>query len=112
MCLLPCGRRTALDYSTGKSGGGYRRKVGLPDGCGFVLQLFGLIMSDQGINDGLKPAIHDFSKLVDGESNAVVGHAVLGEIVSTNLFTAIAASHHGPSLLGQRFLLLLEFHLV
>jgi len=35
MWLLPCGVGRRSIIPRGKSGGGYRRKVGLPYGCGF-----------------------------------------------------------------------------
>ena len=49
---------------------------------------------------------------MNGQPDAVVGDAVLREIVSPDFFAAIARTHHRLAFLGQRVLLLLHLHLV
>src|ERR1700686_3681951 len=46
------------------------------------------------------------------ETDSVVCHAVLGEIVSPDLLAAISRSDHCLAFLRQRVLLLLHFHLI
>src|SRR5947199_10805886 len=77
---------------------------------GLLLELFRLEMSDEGVNNGLELPIHHFSKLVESESNAVVGHAVLRKIVRPDFLAAVAAAHHSFAFLGQGLLLLFHFH--
>src|SRR5258708_15019511 len=46
------------------------------------------------------------------QSDAVVSHAVLREVVSADLLTAIAAADHGFALFGQGLLLFFHLHLI
>ena len=46
------------------------------------------------------------------EADAVVGHAVLREVIGANLFAAIACAHHLLALLGQFRILLFHLHFV
>lgn len=57
---------------------------------GFVLQLFFLVICFQGFEEGLELSIHDLLQLVNRESDAVVGHPILGEIIRADFFAAIA----------------------
>ena len=66
-------------------------------------------MCDQRIDRGLQPALHDFRQLVIGESDAVIGEAILRKVVGADLFAPVAASHLAAPFLRQR--LLLAFHL-
>jgi hypothetical protein len=57
------------------------------------IQLLRLEMRDQGIDHGLKPAVHDAIQLMQCKSDAVVGEAILGKIVSADLLAAVARPH-------------------
>jgi hypothetical protein len=57
---------------------------------GFRLQLFRLEVRDQRVNHGLQFAVHELGQLVGGESDAVIGDAILGEVVGADLFAAVA----------------------
>src|SRR5271165_5848447 len=72
-----------------------------------LLQFLGLEVGDERVDHGLEAAIHEFRQLVRGEADAVVGHSVLRKVISADLFTAVAAAHHGLAFLSQRLLLLL-----
>src|ERR1051326_231877 len=64
----------------------------------FALQPLCLIVGAQRVNDGLELAVHNFGELMNGQPNAVVGDAVLGEVVGANFFAAVAATDHGLAL--------------
>src|SRR5271170_4963357 len=49
---------------------------------------------------------------MDGEADAVVGEAVLGEIVGANFFAAVAGADLGFAFFGERGLLLFHFNFV
>src|SRR5271165_6535563 len=49
---------------------------------------------------------------MQGETDAVIGHAVLGEVVGANFLAAVAGADHGAALCANRLLLLFEFDLV
>src|SRR5437773_12348509 len=49
---------------------------------------------------------------MNGESNAMIGDAVLWEVVSANLLAAVAAAHHRLPFFCQRLLLLLHLDLI
>ena len=50
-------------------------------------------MCDQGVDGGLEHAFHDHVELVVGEADAVVGEAVLGEVVGADFFAAVAGAY-------------------
>src|ERR1035438_7392105 len=77
-----------------------------------LLHFLGLEVRDQRVDHGLDAAVHEVRQLVRGEADAMIGNAVLREVVGADLLAAIAAAHHRPALLGQRVLLLLLFHFV
>src|ERR1019366_329341 len=99
-------RRSTADASASFSCTGSGRDLHL------LLHLFGLEMGDQRVDHGLNAAVHELLQLVRGEADAMVGHAVLGEVVGSDLLAAIATAHHRLALLGQRVLLLLLLHFV
>src|SRR5229473_7604394 len=76
------------------------------------LQSRRLIVRAQGFNQRLQLPVHHFGQLMNGQPDAMVGHAVLGEVVGADLLAAVAASDHGLALFGQGFLLLLHFDFV
>src|SRR5579859_371584 len=77
-----------------------------------MFEFFRLVVSGQGIENGLEFAIHGFGKLVKGEADAVIGHTVLGKVIGTDFFAAIAAAYLRLALFGQGLLLLFHLHLV
>src|SRR2546430_17078396 len=90
-----------------------RRPYGsLTSHCPFAFQLFRLVVRHQGLDDWLQLAVDHFLQLMDGQPNAVVGDAVLREIVRAYLFAAIARTHHRFAFFCQRLLLLLHLHFV
>src|SRR6266481_4506231 len=78
----------------------------------FLLQLFRLEVTDQRVDNGLELAIHHIGELVNCEADAVVGDAVLREVVGADLLAAVAAADHRFALFCQGFLLLLHFDFV
>src|SRR5712692_11092176 len=76
------------------------------------LQLLALVVDDERFDDVVEPAVHDTVQLMQGEADAVVGDAVLGEVVSADLLAAVARADLRAALLGNLLLLLLKFHLV
>src|ERR1700736_6335634 len=46
------------------------------------------------------------------QADAMVGDAILREVVGADFFAAVAGTDHGLALFGQSFLLLLHFELV
>src|SRR6266853_1397348 len=84
----------------------------LSDGFGLVLQLFRLVVSNECVENGLQFAVHYIRELVQSEADAVIGHAVLREIVSADLLAAVAAADLRFAFLGQRLLLPFHFLLV
>src|SRR5437016_1043760 len=60
-----------------------------------LFEFFCVEMGDKSVNDGLKLSVHYFAELVQGQADAMVGHAVLREVIGTDFFAAIPASHHG-----------------
>ncbi len=49
-------------------------------------------MGDERVDDGLQAAFHDEVELVEGEADAVIGEAILREVLSANLLAAIAGA--------------------
>src|ERR1700730_14535384 len=49
---------------------------------------------------------------MEGKADAMVGHAVLREVVSANLLAAVAAADLGLAFFGQRLLLPVHFLLI
>ena len=54
-------------------------------------QLRGLICGDEAVKELVDVPVHDVIKLIQGELDAMVGHAALGKIVGADLFGAVAA---------------------
>src|SRR5882762_1400311 len=95
--------------------GGGRPQVGCGAsryrGC-LLFHFFGLVVCRQRFDNGLQLTVHHFGELVDREADAVVGDAVLREVVGADLFTAVARADHGFAFLRQSFLLPLHFDFV
>src|SRR6185503_13104100 len=71
------------------------------------LQLLRLVMRDERIDERIEVAFHHEIELVDRQADAVIGDAVLFEVVSANLFGAIAGADHRASLARECVVLLL-----
>src|SRR5208283_1293667 len=89
-----------------------RRSTRSGDDRRLLLEFLRLEVGDERVDHELNAAVHELRKLVHGQADAVVGHAVLREVISADLLAAVAAAHHRLALLGQRLLLLLLLHLV
>ena len=55
-------------------------------GLSFFSQLLSLIMSCESVDDLIERAVHHQIKLVNSKADAVIGNAVIFEIVSADLF--------------------------
>ncbi len=77
----------ALLRSTGQPGAAVPTKTfGLHCCYCFLLELLRLIVGRQRVDDRLQLSVHHLLELVDGETDAVVGQPILGEIVGANFF--------------------------
>src|SRR5579862_7361944 len=79
-------------------------------GIGAVLEGLGLEVRAQALDDVLDVTVHDARQVVLREADAVIGDAVLREVVGADLLGAVArADLRAPRLaLGRRALLLLD----
>src|ERR1019366_8240172 len=80
-------------------------------GC-IGLQLFRLVVRDESIDDGLQAAFHYQIELVQCETNAVIGKAILREVISANLLAAVARTNLLLALLGQFGILFFHLHFI
>src|SRR5438876_12322734 len=55
-------------------------------------QLLGLEMRDQRLDDHVEVSVHDVGQVVHGQADAVVGDAVLREVVRADLLRTVAAA--------------------
>jgi len=78
----------------------------------FVLQFFCLEVSDEAVDHVGDVAFHDAIELMQGETDAVIGEAILGEIVGADFFAAIARADHAAALSSDGLLLLFELDFV
>src|SRR3954454_24834748 len=74
------------------------------DAGSFLLQLLGLIVRDEGLDEGLNFPVNPGVELMHGEADAVIRKAVLREVVRANLLAAVPCSHHSFAFLGQSLL--------
>ena len=68
--------------------------------------------SGQRVDDRVELAVHHEIELVQGEADAMIGDAVLREVVGADLLAAVAGAHHAAALGAERRLLLFELHLI
>src|SRR5262245_24242571 len=59
---------------------------------GFLFQLFGLEVRHHRVNQLVNPALHNLVELMDRQAYAVIGDAVLFEIVGADFFRTVAAA--------------------
>src|SRR5262249_38452904 len=77
-----------------------------------LLELLGLGMGDERVDDLLQASVQDLLQAVQGEPDAVVGHARLLEVVGPDLLAAVPGPDLALALGGDLALLLLERDLV
>src|SRR5205823_12055949 len=75
-------------------------------------QLLRLEVRDQRIDHHIEVPVHDLGKIVHGQADAVVRHAVLGVVVRADLFGAVAAADHSFARGGELGLALLALDVV
>src|ERR1035438_5208079 len=66
-----------------------------------LLHLFALVVSDQGVEDGVHFALHHEIELMERQADAVIAHAILREIVGADFLAAVARAHHALALRAQ-----------
>src|SRR5207247_7551274 len=76
------------------------------------LELLGLGMRDQRVDDLAEVAVEDFLQAMQREADAVVGHPRLLEVVGPDLLAPVAGAHLALALARDLALLLLERDLV
>src|SRR5512135_1445801 len=77
-----------------------------------LLQPFGLVVLDQVREQFSDVAVEHVREAVRGEIDAMVGDAVLREVVGADLLRPLAGPHLAAPVLGDRFLLLLHLDFV
>src|SRR5437667_11738955 len=77
-----------------------------------LFEFFSLIIGGQRVDNGIELAIHHLVELMQRQADAMVGDAVLREVVRPDLLAAVAGADHGTPLRPYLFLLLLELHLI
>ena len=70
------------------------------------------VVSGERFDDRVQLAVHHEIQLMQREPDAVIGDAILREVVGADLLAAVARAHHAAALGAQRGLLLLQLHLV
>src|SRR5436305_10813600 len=68
--------------------------------------LLGLIVLGEGIDNWIEPAIHHLVELMQRQANAMIGHAILREVIGPNLFATVAGPYHTAPFGADRGLLL------
>src|SRR5581483_6344620 len=56
-------------------------------------QLACLVVLDQRIDQRIQPAVEYLRQVVHRQPDAVVGHAILREVIGADLFAAVATAH-------------------
>jgi hypothetical protein len=72
----------------------------------FLFQPLRLKMCDQRVHEGAELAVHHFGQLMQRESDAVIGDAILRKIVGADFFRAVARLDLAAAIGGDRFVLL------
>src|ERR1700734_1834970 len=82
-------------------------------GCfALLFQLLALIVVGERREQRVQPAFHYQIELVQGQADAMIGDAILREVVGADFFATIARTHHALPLGADRLLLLFEFDFV
>ena len=74
-----------------------------------IFQFFGLLSGTELFNQRVKSTVKHAAKVVQGQSNAMVGDTILWKVVGTNLFAAVSAANLSMSCSILLQLLLLLF---
>src|SRR5688572_2589284 len=69
------------------------------------------MMRRKRVDERVDAAVHHAIELVQRESDAVIGDAVLGEVVGSDLVRAVARFHHTASFVANGGILLLALDL-
>src|SRR6266702_5213097 len=67
----------------------------------FLLEAFGFIVRDEAVDERGEFSIHHVGELVERQADAMIGHAVLGEIVGADFFGAVAGLDLPAALGGE-----------
>src|SRR4030088_3092975 len=67
-------------------------------GFAFISEPSGLVVSGERADDRVQASFHYLIELVESKADAMVGDAVLREVVGADLFAAVAAAHHATAL--------------
>src|SRR5205809_3003074 len=78
----------------------------------FLLEALGLVVGTQGVHQRRELAVHDVGKLMQRQADAVIGHAILGEIVRADFFRAVAGFDLAAPLGHDGGLLLFLLHFI
>ena len=78
----------------------------------FLIQSLGFEVSDERVDERAELAVHRFGELVKSKVDAVVGDAILREIVGAYFFGAVASLDLPFSFSGEGGVLLFLFHFV
>src|SRR4029077_2608368 len=77
-----------------------------------LLELFGLVIRGERFENGVELSIHNEIQLMERQADAVIGDAVLREVVGANFLAAVAAASLSAPLRSQRCLLLFQLQFV
>src|SRR5262245_25733385 len=77
-----------------------------------VLQLLRLVVCGESVDELAEVAVQDLGQPVRREVDAVIGDAVLREIIGTDLLRTLARADLAAAIFGDRLLLFAQLHLV
>ena len=79
---------------------------------GLGLKFLRLIMRPQGVDELIDLAFHHEIELVNGQADAMVGYAILLEVICADLLRAVAGTDHRFAFRRESIVLLLLFDLL
>src|SRR6185295_3402862 len=77
-----------------------------------LFHFLALVMSNERVEDRVHLAFHHEIELMERETDAVIAHAILREVVGADLLAAVARSHHALALGAEGRLLFFQLQLV
>src|SRR5688572_29346217 len=82
-------------------------------GCTSALrEFFGVEVLGDGVEQRIQTAFHDLIELVQRQADAVIGDAILLEVIGADLFATVAGADHALALGAQLRHLLLHLNFV